>query len=188
MVTKEDLVYRQVITLKDGARVLLRPLTPEDRQALLDMFLPVPLEDRRYMRHNVNDPNVVNAWVDELDYNKVFPLIAMVGSRMVGNATLHFNEGPARHRADVRIFLAKDFRQRGLGSRMLQALIDIAKRRSLYILQVEVVSDQTSYIRAFQNAGFEVKSTFEDYYMFPDGELRDVTFLIHRLRALHDEF
>jgi L-amino acid N-acyltransferase YncA len=71
---------------------------------------------------------------------------------------------------------------------MLQALIDIAKRRSLYILQVEVVSDQTSYIRAFQNAGFDVKCTFEDYYMFPDGELRDVTFLIHRLRALHDEF
>ena len=38
----EDLMYRQVVTLRDGARVLLRPLTADDRQALLDLFIPVP--------------------------------------------------------------------------------------------------------------------------------------------------
>ena len=40
MVVKEDLIFRQVLTLRDGARVLLRPLVPDDRQALLDFFLP----------------------------------------------------------------------------------------------------------------------------------------------------
>ena len=188
MVTKEDLVYRQIFTLKDGARVLLRPLIPEDKQALLDLFLPVSADDLRYMRHNVTDPNVVSAWVDALDYDKVFPLVAVVNNRIVGNATLHFGSGPSRHRAELRIFLAKDFRRRGVGSRMLSAVIEIAKRRSLYMLDVNVVSDQTHIIRAFQNAGFEICHTYEDYFMLPDGDLRDVAHLILHLRASDDQF
>jgi hypothetical protein len=73
MITKQELVYRQLVTLPDGGRVLLRPLTLEDRQALIDLFTPTSADDRRYMRHNVNDPEVVGRWVDELDYDKVLP-------------------------------------------------------------------------------------------------------------------
>lgn len=188
MVTKEDLVFRQVVTLRDGARVLLRPLTTEDRQALLDFFLPVGMDDRRLMRHNVNDPAVVTEWVEKLDYDKIFPLVAVVGDRIVGEATLHFNEGPARHRAEVRIFLAKDFRRRGLGNRLIQALIDQARKRSIYLLEVQIVSDQVNVIKAMQKVGFKPVCTLENYYMLPDGELRDVVHMIMPLRLEDDEF
>ena len=114
MVTKEDLFFRQVITLRDGARVLLRPLVPDDRQALVDFFVPVPMEERRYMRHNINDPLVVASWAENPNYEHVFPLVAVIGDRIVGNGTLHFGEGHSLHRAEMRIFLAKDFRRRGL--------------------------------------------------------------------------
>src|SRR4030067_1650322 len=105
MVTKEDLIYRQVFTLKDGARILIRPLTQDDRQALIDLFGPVSSEDLRYMRHNVRDPLVICEWIDGLDYTKIFPLVAVFGSRIVGLATLHLNQGPSPHRAGERIFL-----------------------------------------------------------------------------------
>lgn len=188
MVTKEDLIFRQVVTLRDGARVLLRPLVPEDRQALLDFFLPVSFQERRYMRHNVNDAEVVSSWAENVDYDKAFPLVAVVGDRIVGIATLHFNEGPARHRAEIRIFLAKDFKRRGLGTKLIQALIDLARRRSLYLLEVQIVSDQVAVIKAMHKAGFETVCTFEDYFMLPDGELRDIVHLILRLRTVEDEF
>jgi L-amino acid N-acyltransferase YncA len=132
MVTKADLIYRQVFTLKDGARILIRPLAQDDRQALIDLFAPVSSEDLRYMRHNVKDSQTINHWVDNLDYTKVFPLVAVFGSRIVGLASLHLNQGPARHRAEVRVFLPKDFRHRGVGSRLLQGLIELAKRHNLY--------------------------------------------------------
>jgi L-amino acid N-acyltransferase YncA len=188
MIDRQDLIYRQVVTLRDGARVLLRPLIHEDRQALIDLFAPISGEDKRHFRTDVSDPEVVGAWVDNLDYERVLPLVAVIGDRIVGDATVHFNKGPMRHIAEVRIFLAKDFRHRGLGGRLLQALIDIAKRRSLYILEVEIVSDQTHIIKAFQNAGFELKCVFEDYFMLPDGELRDLAHLILRLRTEDDQF
>lgn len=188
MVTKDDLIYRQVFTLKDGARVLVRPLTKDDRQALLDLFLPVSMEDKQFMRDDINDPKIVNAWIDTLDYDRVMPLVAVVGNRIVGNATLHFKDGPSRHRSEVRIFLAKDFRQRGVGSRMIQGLVELAKRRGLFMLEVEVVSDQSQTIKAFQNMGFVTKSVFEDHFMLPDGGLRDVTYLVLRLHKAQNEF
>lgn len=188
MITKEDLIFRQVVTLRDGARVLLRPLTPDDQQALMELFLPVPYDERRYMRHNINDPEVVARWATDIEYDKVFPLIAIIGDRIVGNATLHFGQGPARHCAEVRIFLAKDFRRRGLGNKMIQALVDIAKRRSLYLLEVQIVSNLVNDIKALQKAGFTINCTIGDYFMLPDGELRDIVQLLMRLRAEEEEF
>jgi L-amino acid N-acyltransferase YncA len=188
MTTKEDLIYRQVFTLKDGARVLVRPLTVEDRQHMLDLFLPVGPEDKRYIRHDINNPAVIESWIDGLDYSKVLPLVAMVNNRIAGVASLHFREGPARHRAEVRIFLAKDFRQRGVGTRMLSGLIELARRRSLYLLDVEIVSDQSHMIKAFHNLGFETKCILEDFHMMPDGDLRDVYYLVLRLQSGGREF
>jgi L-amino acid N-acyltransferase YncA len=182
MITKPDLIYRQLVTLRDGARVLLRPLTVADRQALIDLFAVITEEERRYFRTNVMDPEVVGSWVDHLDYDKVLPIVAVIGDRIVGDATLHFHDGPYRHMGELRIFLAKDFRHRGLGVRMLSALIEMAKRRNLFILQVEVVSDQPQIISAFQSVGFVIKSVSQDFFMLPDGELRDLTHLTLRLR------
>jgi len=188
MITKEELIYRQVVTLRDGARVLIRPLTRDDRQGLLDLFLPVPKDELRFMRHNVNDPAIVNDWIDNLDYDRVFPLIAIVGDRIVGEATLHFNNGTARHRGEVRIFLAKDCRRRGLGTKITQAIIDLAKRRSLYLLEVQTVRELSNDIKAMEKVGFEIKCTFEDYHMLPDGELRDIVHMILQLRPQEGEF
>jgi RimJ/RimL family protein N-acetyltransferase len=182
MLTKPDLIYRQLVTLRDGARVLLRPLTSGDRQALIDLFAVISEEERRYFRTNVKDAEIVGGWVDNLDYDRVLPVIAVIGDRIVGDATLHFHDGPYRHIAEIRVFLAKDFRHRGLGVRMLNALIELAKRRNLYILEVEVVNDQLEIIRAFQNVGFVLKSVSQEYFVLPDGELRDLTHLVLRLR------
>lgn len=188
MVTKEDLIFRQVITLRDGTRVLLRPLVKEDHHALNELYTNVSYDDRRYMRHDVNDPEVIRSWIDQLNYDVVLPIVAVVGDRIVGNTTLHFNTGPARHRAEIRIFLAKDYRRRGLGNKLLQAAIEIARKKGLHMLEVQVVSDQIEVIKAMKNAGFESVCTFENYFMFPDGELRDITHLIYPLRKVEDEF
>jgi L-amino acid N-acyltransferase YncA len=188
MVIQNSLSYRQPITLPEGTRVLLRPLTHEDREALIAFYADVGPDELIYFRSNVHDTQLVGSWVDELDYDKVFPLLAVVGDRIVGNTTLYFNQGYKRHIAEVRIYLAKEFRQRSLGTRMLQGLIDIARRRSLLMLEVHVIHDQTNIIRAFHNAGFVTKYILEDGYMLPDGELRDVDYMVKWLRSINEEF
>lgn len=188
MQTNDIKNYRQVVTLKDGANILLRPAQPEDSQRLIGLYQNASTEDIRYLRGDVKDPAVVQSWLEDLDYNRVIPLLAMVQDRVVGNATLHFRTGPERHIGELRIFLTKDLRRRGLGTRMLQTLIELARKQNLYLLIAKVVANQSKVIKAFQKLGFEHRCTFEDYFILPDGELLDLVFLTLYLREDIDEF
>jgi len=180
--------YRNVVTLKDGVRVLLRPMTAVDEQQLVNLFAPISNEDLRYLRDNVRDPAVVQGWCQTIDYSRVLPLVALVNERIVGEATLHFRHGPKRHVGELRIFMAKDFRRRGLGSKMLETLIELARKQDLHILAAEIVADQSKVIKAFKNLGFELCVVCEDYFMLPDGDTRDVAMLMMPLRPSIDEF
>lgn len=188
MLTDQIINFRDVITLKDGANVLLRLATPEDRQRIIDLFTPVSDDDLRYLHDNVRDPKIIESWCCDQEHLQALPLLALVKDRVVGHATLHYRRGPERHIAEVRIFLAKDFRQRGLGTRMLNRLIGIARHQGLHMLVAKVVADQSKVIRAFLHLGFNFQYTFEDYFMLPDGDLRDVAFLLLKLRQKVDEF
>ena len=181
-------IYRNLITLRDSTRVLIRVLNPDDRERLRRMFATVSAEDAEIMRDDVKDPAAIQKWIDELDYNRIIPLVAVVNDEIVGDTTLHLGEGPYRHRAEVRIYLSKPYRQRGLGTAMLKALIDIAKKLDLHLLTVEVIADRMSLIRAFRGLGFRLKTTLPDYWMMRDGETVDVALMILPLVRTVSEF
>jgi RimJ/RimL family protein N-acetyltransferase len=181
-------IYRNLITLRDGTRVLLRALDANDGDRLQAMFATVSDDDAGTMRDNVKDPAAIQRWVDEMDYNRVIPLVAVVNDEIVGDATLHLGRGPYRHKAEVRIFLSKRYRGRGLGTAMLKAVIDIAKRLELHLLTVEVIANRTAVIRAFRGLGFQMQTTLPDYFMMPDGESLDVSLMILPLIRTVTEF
>jgi RimJ/RimL family protein N-acetyltransferase len=180
--------YRNLVTLRDGTRVLLRVLESGDRDLLQAMFAQISDEDMMYMRDNVKDPAVIQKWIDSLDYSRVVPLVALVNDEIVGDVTLHRRKGPYRHTAEVRVFLSKRYRQRGLGTVMLKSLIDIANRLNLHLLTAEIVADRISDIRAFQGLGFRLQTALPGYFMMPDGETHDVALLVLPLVRTVAEF
>jgi len=180
--------YRQIVTLTDGTRVLLRPLVKEDKQGLVALFDPIGEDDLKLMRNDVRNKEMVASWAEHIDYSKVLPLVAVVNDRIVGDATLHFRWGPGRHLADVRIFLSKEFRRRGLGTVILRGVIDVAKKFGLQQLVAEIVADQVKVINAFKELGFEQRAIYPDYFMMPDGETHDVAVLILMLSTKRDVF
>jgi L-amino acid N-acyltransferase YncA len=180
--------FREMATLKDGAYILVRPMNAEDQQHLMDFYSAVSEDDLRYFRHYVKDPSVIKDWCEHLDYNKVLPVLAFAKDHIVGSATLHFGEGPKRHIAEVRLFLAKDYRKRGLGMKMIRVLIDLARKQGLSILMAEVMAEQTKVVKAFELLGFKSQAMLDDYFIFPDGETRDVVLMTFCLRSKTDEF
>jgi RimJ/RimL family protein N-acetyltransferase len=180
--------FREMVTLKDGAYVLLRPMNSDDEKPLTEFYSAVSEDDMRYFRHYVKDSNIIHSWCENLDYSKVLPILALVKDHVVGSGSLHFCEGPKRHIGEVRLFLAKDFRKRGLGMKMIRALIDLARKHGLSILLAEVIAEQTKVVKAFETLGFKPQATLDDYFLFPDGESRDVVLMTMSLRARTDEF
>ena len=52
----------------------------------------------------------------------------------------------------------------------------------------EVLAEQTKVVKAFETLGFKSQATLDDYFLFPDGDTRDVVFMTMSLRAKTDEF
>lgn len=180
--------FREMITLKDGTYVLLRPMNADDENLLLDFYTSVSEDDMRYFRHYVKDTTIIHDWAEKLNYSRVLPILAIVKDRVVGSASLHFGDGPKRHTAEVRMFLARDFRKRGLGMKMIKTLIDLARKQDLSILLAEVIAEQTKVVKAFEVLGFKSLAVLDDYFLFPDGDTRDVVLMTMTLRAKLDEF
>jgi L-amino acid N-acyltransferase YncA len=180
--------HREVVTLKDGTYVSLRPMIADDYDRLVEMYAALSKEELRYFRHDVQNPVTIRGWCDTLDYNKIIPLLALARERIIGSASLHFFEGPKRHMAEVRIYMSKEFRKRGLGTKMLRALVDLARRQGVHILTAEVIADMTKVVKAFEQVGFASLCVLEDCFMFPDGDTADVVFMTMNLSPKGDEF
>jgi len=185
--------YRQVKTLPDGRRLLMRPLTRDDKEGLMALFARASKRDLEYFRSDAGNPDVVASWVDNLDLKKVFPLVAIVDDAdgspvIVGDATLHFGEHYHRHRAWVRIFLDKDYRGRGIGTLMLRNLIEIARLVGLQQLYAEVLTIQPQVMHAFADLGFQHEVTLRDYFMTDSGDTLDMAIMVLRLVERSGEF
>lgn len=187
-VPDQMLDYRITVTLNDGSRALLRPLSGGDAECLVDLFARHSEDDLKFFHANVRDRRLVASWAESPNYSKVFPLVAEVDGRLAGDGILRFQDGPERHVALMSIFISEDFRRRGLGTAMLRNLIDLARRRGLQQLQTEIPSSHVKPIAAFKELGFEHFATLPDHFMSPDGETHDMDVLILTLCRKRDEF
>ena len=180
--------YRYVKALPSGKRLLLRPLSGDDKHSLMGLFARASRQDLEYFRSDAGDPAVVEGWVDNLNLRRVFPLVAIVDDKIVGEATLHLGEYYRRHRAWVRVFLDREYRRQGIGTLMLRCLIDVARRVGLQQMYAEVLTNQPQIIKAFGDLGYQHEVVLRDYFITDSGETLDVAIMVLRLVDHSGEF
>ncbi len=163
--------------LKDGSLVLLKAMVKEDEKALYEFFKRLPDELLIYLRHDVKDRKIVHEWAENLNYDRVLPLLAFAEGSIVGNMTLHrVQHGWKHHIGRVRVVIAPEYQNRGLATLMLNELIMLAHELGLEKLWAEIPLDSTGAIKACRNAGFSCKAVIEG--MFKDAQDRQIDVLI----------
>jgi GNAT superfamily N-acetyltransferase len=174
--------YPQEAALRDGRRVLLRPFSEKDVDALFDFFHRMPLEYRRFAWDNVDNRQLIESWGRSVDYGKVFPLIAVDGHHVVADATLHMREGgPLRLVGRIKWMLDPAYRGAGLGTTLVQHLINIARERGLRHISCMLISDlEADAVKTLEGLGF-TSYVQPAYGTDPDGNQHDMTKLIFRL-------
>ena len=178
------MAYQKEGVLKDGTRVLLRPLVKEDREKLLQFFQGLDARELSFLRNDVRDPAVVDHWVNHIDYNRVFPLVAEAEGRIVGDITLHMRKvGWKRHLGNVRVVVAKDYQGRGLGTLLINEIVELAGEFGLEKLVAEIHLQALSAFTAFKKAGFSVKAVFEDLVKDPAGKSSDLVVMVCDVQA-----
>jgi L-amino acid N-acyltransferase YncA len=177
--------YPKNISLDDGTPVTLRPMLKADEAALLEYFGSLPPEDRLCLKDDVTDPKVIENWIYELDYDNLLPLIALHNGSVVGDATLHFNPiGWTRHQAEVRLTTSTRFRVRGLGTILLQDLIDIATHLGLEQISIEIppVLDKAFYL--FEKLGFKEVAKLQGFVKDLEGTESDLVLMVKYLKEV----
>ena len=168
--------YRKFVTLKNGQKVMFRLLTEQDREGLIQLFQEAPEEDLRFLKQDVKDQKLVNYWLDHINYGRVLPLVAvdLKDNKLIADATLHRGKHAAKHIGEIRIFVSRSYRNLGLGSLMLEELINLAFQENLQWLKAEIIADHKKVIKAFRAHGFEQKALLDDYFIRKDGVTHDV--------------
>ena len=172
--------YRKFVSLKNGHKVMFRLLTEADREGLVQLFQEAPEEDLRFLKQDVRDEKLINSWLDQINYNKVLPLVAvdLNSNKLIGDATLHRGKNAAKHIGEIRIFVSRFYRNLGLGSLMLEELISLAFQENLQWLRAEVIADHKKVVKAFRAHGFEQKALLDDYFLRKDGVTHDVVLML----------
>ncbi|MGD9234094.1 MAG: GNAT family N-acetyltransferase [Desulfobacterales bacterium] len=180
--------YQKEAKLKDGTKVLLRPMVSEDQDALYTFFKAVPKEDARYLRDDVASRLIVEEWAKNLDYAKTLPVLALKDSTIIADATLNRRRfGWKWHLGTVRLFVHRDYRKVGLGQLMIEEIADIAYKLELEKLIAEVPDINISAINAFAKAGFYRAATIPNLVKDRENRPLDVVVMIKDIRPARDE-
>jgi len=174
--------YPQEAALRDGRRILLRPFTEKDVDALYEFFQRLPAEHRRFAWDPIDNRALIESWGRNINYAEVFPLLALDGHQIVGDATLHRRHGgPLRMVGRIRWFLDPDYRGVGLGTTMVNQLIHIAQDHGLRHLSCMLISDlEADAVKTLEGLGFQ-SIVQPGYGTDPDGNQHDMTKLILKL-------
>lgn len=109
-------------------------------------------------------------------------LVAEVDGRVVGASTLHRSHAPRKyHMADCGVSVHPDYWNRGVGSALIGAMVDLADQwLGLKRLELEVFTDNAAAIHLYEKFGFVVEGT-KRRYAFRQGEYVD-THVMARVR------
>jgi ribosomal protein S18 acetylase RimI-like enzyme len=175
--------YPQEAVLRDGRRLLVRPFTENDVDALYEFFTQrLPPEVRRFAWDRIDNRALVESWGRELDYSKVLPLLALDGKRVVADATLHFREGsPLRLVGRIKWLIDPEYRGAGLGTILVNDFIRIARGDGLRHLTCMLISDlEADAVETLRGLGFE-GYTIPGYGTDPDGNQHDMIKMVLKL-------
>ncbi|HLX94826.1 MAG TPA: GNAT family N-acetyltransferase [Verrucomicrobiae bacterium] len=156
--------FPKIVTLKDGTKVTLRPLRRDDERDFHKLFLGIPEPERMFIKHRVTDLEVIRDWCRSIDYGRNLPMVALIGGKIIGDATLHQQLGGwKRHVGRVSVLVHPEFRGRGLARALVSEIIEIARNAGLEKVEAEFIGEQEAAIKMFAMLGFSQLLRLEDY-------------------------
>ncbi len=153
-------------TLKNGARVTLRPIKPEDENRFNALFKSLSDQSVRFrffetikeMSHDT-----LSRYCN-LDYDREIAIVAQLDdSRLIGVVRLILDAETKK--GEFAVMVTDSWHGLGLGSKMMDYIIDIGRDLKLETIYSDVSPENTKMLNLCHNKGFTPKSS-DEYSVF----------------------
>jgi acetyltransferase len=152
--------WQRHLEVKDGWRVFVRPIRPEDEPLIHELLRHVTSHDLRlrFFASMKEFSHEFIARLTQLDYARAMAFVAFdeATNDIVGVVRLHSDS--IYENGEYAILLRSDLKGRGLGWALMQLIIEYAKSEGLKVVSGDVLAENTVMLAMCRNLGFEVKS------------------------------
>jgi GNAT superfamily N-acetyltransferase len=156
--------YRAVEILRDGRRVTIRALQPQDREALSEAFARTG-DESRYRRFFTSKRSLSEgeiAFFVEVNFTTHVALVAELeepGRKVIAGGGRYVVCAPGS--AEVAFMVDDAHQGLGIGSLLMRHLVACARSAGLETLVAEVLSENSAMLKVFQRAGLAVETRRE---------------------------
>lgn len=177
----------KTVQLRDGRTVVLRsPRPAEDAAALID-FMKVTGAETPYLMYEVGEFSFTvekeTAFLqNKVDSESELMIVAELDGQIAGNCAFKGETTQrARHRCSLAIALYQKYCSSGIGTALLTALLDEAKRQGYEQAELDVIAANERAIGLYKKLGFEIYGTRPHDLKYKDGTYADAHLMVKRL-------
>ena len=152
--------WQRHLEMRDGRRVFVRPIRPEDEPLIHEFLRHVTSQDLRlrFFAPMKEFTHEFIARLTQLDYARAMAFVAFdeATNEIVGVVRIHSDS--IYESGEYAILLRSDLKGRGLGWALMQLIIEYAKSEGLKAISGEVLQENTVMLEMCRELGFEVKT------------------------------
>lgn len=158
--------YEGETILKDGSVILLRPIKKDDADEWLSFIQRLSSRTKYLRLLHLPQKMQLNDAIRfcTVDYVNTFACVAEVriGNRMQMVATGRYYRLPRRASAEVAIAIQDDYQGKGLGTKLMEYLANVARDNDITTFESEILADNESMMSIIRDYGFHVTSRFRE--------------------------
>jgi len=161
--------YITECVIRDGKKVLLRPIKPEDEPLIVELFHTFSEETMRFRFFQVikEIPHEILARYCNIDYDREITIVAErtdgKSRKIIGMTRLIVE--PDGERGEIAVVVGDPWQNLGLGSKMLDYIIEISKDIGLKDIFGEILAENTRMIHLCNKRGFKIESLDDENYL-----------------------
>jgi len=144
--------------LRDGTKILVRPVRPEDEPLYPPFLAAVTQQDLRlrFFAPVKEFGHTFIARFTQIDYARAMAFIAIEESsgNMLGVVRLHADAN--YERGEYAVLVRSDLKGRGLGYLLMQMIIEYARAEDLKVIEGQVLRENTAMLAMCRELGFSL--------------------------------
>lgn len=171
-------VYNKYI-LKNGKELIIRSADGKDAEKELEFYKKEVSETPFLSRGDDDEMPSKEGFIENYEYylddQRACTLVAIYEDKLIGSGHIDYcgNKKRSAHRCDIDLGVLKEYWGLGVGGKIMQTLLDVAKKSNFEQVELSVASKNERAIKMYESFGFQKTGIIPRSLKYSDGTYED---------------